>query len=177
MRMKKLMCIFLLGLTLIACTEKHDSARHIAQLTIAEKAPVPDREEVRRDSVIAYAKKYMGTKYCYASEDPAKGFDCSGFVHYVYKHFNVDLPRSSSGFKDIGKAKMPADFKVGDILVFYGYQDSNSIGHLGIITEAKGMQSRFIHASSGSEMAVTVSELGSDGYTKRFYKCIDPFAL
>ena len=176
--MKKLLYIAFLGIACIACNDSPQKPTEISQRVAPKKITAnEDREAVKRDSVIAYAKKYMGTKYCYATEDPAKGFDCSGFVHYVFKHFDINLPRSSSGFKDIGKAKKPQDFMVGDVLVFYGYKDTNSIGHLGIITEANGMQSKFIHASSGSEMAVTVSELGSDGYTKRFYKCIDPFTL
>jgi len=143
--------------------------------------PIPDSEIVRveksaedtqRDSIIAFAKKYMGTKYCYAGGSPQKGFDCSGFVNFVYKNFDIELPRSSSGFTKIGKSLKPDQFKVGDILVFYGYRDNKSIGHVGIVYEANGMKSKFIHASSGKEMAVTVSELSSDMYTKRFYKCI-----
>lgn len=130
-----------------------------------------------RDSVVAFAKQHLGTKYCYASADPQKGFDCSGFVNYVYNHFGIELPRSSSGFQNLGRALKPEEFRVGDVLVFYGYKDSNSIGHVGIICEANGMKSKFIHASSGKEMAVTISELGSDAYTKRFYKAIDPFEL
>jgi len=67
----------------------------------------------------------------------------------------------------------PEEFKVGDILVFYGYKDSKHIGHVGIICEADGMNSKFIHASSGKAMCVTISNLSSEGYKKRFYKCID----
>ena len=134
-------------------------------------------EATKRAEIIAFAKQYMGTKYCYASSNPGKGFDCSGFVNFVYKHFGVDLPRSSSGFKNIGKSLKPENFKVGDVLVFYGYRDKNSIGHVGIVYEADGMNSKFIHASSGKEMAVTVSNLNSDMYTRRFYKCINPLDL
>ncbi|MES2488093.1 MAG: C40 family peptidase, partial [Bacteroidota bacterium] len=130
-----------------------------------------------RDSVVAFAKKYMGTAYCYASSDPKRGFDCSGFVNFVFNNFDIELPRSSSGFKNLGKALKPEEFRVGDVLVFYGYRDTKSIGHVGIVCEANGMKSKFIHASSGKEMAVTISELGSDMYTRRFYKCINPFAL
>ncbi|MDR7210633.1 hypothetical protein [Flavobacterium piscis] len=64
------------------------------------------------------------------------------------------------------------DFKIGDILVFYGYKDKTVIGHLGIICEANGMESKFIHASSGKAGSVTISELDSEHYSKRFYKCI-----
>jgi cell wall-associated NlpC family hydrolase len=143
------------------------------KVTVEKTSP----EMATRENIIAFAKQYMGLPYIYASSDPKKGFDCSGFVNYVYKHFNIEVPRSSSGFKNLGKSLKPSEFKVGDVLVFYGYRDKNSIGHVGIVCEANGMQSKFIHASSGKEMAVTISELGSDQYTARFYKCISPFEL
>lgn len=129
--------------------------------------------EIDRDSLIVYAKKYLGTPYVYASSNPQKGFDCSGFVSYVFKNFGLTLPRSSGGYKNLGKALKPEDFKVGDILVFYGYKDRTIIGHLGIICEANGMKSKFIHASSGKAQQVTITALDTEHYTKRFYKCID----
>ena len=131
------------------------------------------KTEIDRDSIISYAKQYFGTPYLYAGNDPQKGFDCSGFVSYVFKHFGVDLPRSSGGYKNIGTKLNPEDFKVGDILVFYGYKDRTIIGHLGIICEANGMESKFIHASSGKAGSVTITSLATEHYTKRFYKCVD----
>nr|WP_198999978.1 C40 family peptidase [Flavobacterium sp. ASV13] len=128
---------------------------------------------IDRDSVILYSKQYLGTPYSYAGNDPKKGFDCSGFVNYVFKHFNISLPRSSGGFKNVGTAKSAEDFKVGDVLVFYGYRNKKNIGHVGIICEANGMHSKFIHASSGKAGSVTISDLDSEHYSKRFYKCVD----
>lgn len=129
--------------------------------------------EINRDSIIAFAKKQLGIRYAYASSNPQKGFDCSGFVSYVFSNFGKTLPRSSSGYKNIGKTLKPEDFKVGDILVFYGYKNKNVIGHVGIICEANGMQSKFIHASSGKAQQVTITALDTEHYTKRFYKCMD----
>ncbi|MBL0739280.1 C40 family peptidase [Flavobacterium sp. GN10] len=129
--------------------------------------------EINRDSIIAYAKQYLGTPYVYASSNPQKGFDCSGFVSYVFKNFGMTLPRSSSGYKNLGKALKPEEFKVGDVLVFYGYKNRNVVGHVGIICEANGMQSKFIHASSGKAQQVTITALDTEHYTKRFYKCVD----
>ena len=128
--------------------------------------------KIERDSVVIFAKKYLGTPYLYAGNDPKKGFDCSGFVNYVFKNFNIDLPRSSSEYKNLGVSLKPEEFKIGDILVFYGYQNNTVIGHLGIICEADGMHSKFIHASSGKANSVTISDLDSDHYSNRFYKCI-----
>ncbi|WP_433832982.1 C40 family peptidase [Flavobacterium anhuiense] len=129
--------------------------------------------EINRDSLIAFAKKHVGIPYVYASSNPKKGFDCSGFVSYVFGKYGLTLPRSSSGYKNIGKNLKPEDFKVGDILVFYGYKDRTIIGHLGIICEANGMHSKFIHASSGKAQQVTITALDTEHYTKRFYKCVD----
>lgn len=131
------------------------------------------KTEIDRDSLIVFAKKHLGIPYVYASSNPQKGFDCSGFVSYVFGKYGLTLPRSSSGYKNIGKTLKPADFKVGDILVFYGYKDRTIIGHLGIICEANGMKSKFIHASSGKAQQVTITALDTEHYTKRFYKCVD----
>jgi len=126
-----------------------------------------------RETLIAFAKNYLGTPYRYASIDPVKGFDCSGFVHFVFKNFDIELPHSSKAFKSIGTELNPDDFKVGDVLVFYGYRDASQLGHVGIICEANGMKSKFIHSSSGKVKGVIISELDSDMYSRRFYKCVD----
>lgn len=147
---------------------KKETKTVLPVLSQKEKNQIADR-----DSIIDYAKKYLGTPYLYAGNDPKKGFDCSGFVSYVFKNFNISLPRSSNSYKNLGVALAPEDFKVGDILVFYGYKDRTVVGHLGIICEADGMHSKFIHASSGKVNSVTITALDTEHYTKRFYKCID----
>ena len=138
-----------------------------------DETPVITEPSFNRSELIEFAKNYLGTIYLYASVDPAKGFDCSGFVSFVYNHFNINLPRSSREYKLLGAGQKPEDFKVGDVLVFYGFRDSKSIGHVGIICEANGMKSKFIHSSSGKAYGVTISLLDSEHYSRRFYKCID----
>lgn len=164
---KKLQAIFIFMLLTISL----QSQNGISQLPVSEPQITPF--SVDRNSVIEYAKSFIGKPYRYASADPAIGFDCSGFVSYVFKNFNINLPHGSKEYKSIGTSKAPEDFKIGDVLVFYGYKDSRQIGHVGIICEADGMNSRFIHSSSGKAYGVTVSELNSEMYTRRFYKCVD----
>lgn len=135
--------------------------------------PVNASMGIDRSELIAFAEKYLGTPYRYACSDPAKGFDCSGFVHYIFSHFNISLPRSSRDFKTLGKTLKPEEFKVGDVIVFYGFKDKTRIGHVGIISEANGMKSKFIHASSGKSHSVIISDLDSEGYRSRFYRCIN----
>jgi len=135
--------------------------------------PLIKTDAIDRTEVIEFAKSYLGTTYRYAGFDPARGFDCSGFVYFVFKNYNIDLPRGSGEYKLLGTALKPEEFKAGDVLVFYGYKDSSQIGHVGIICEANGMKSKFIHASSGKAYGVTISDLDSEHYNHRFYKCID----
>lgn len=131
------------------------------------------KKEVDRKELVAFAESFMGVPYVYATQDPKIGFDCSGFVNYVYKNFDISVPRSSSGFKDFGKKINIEDVAIGDVLVFTGYRDTTSIGHLGIVCEADGMNSKFIHASSGKVMQVTISDLSSEHYTNRFHHAVD----
>ncbi len=165
--LQKTLFIFLLfPLTLFAIKPDKKPA------VIADKTATTDTL-IRREKVIDYAKHFLGIPYCYSCSNPDKGFDCSGFVQYVYKNFNISVPRASSGYVTVGKALKPEDFKIGDVLVFYGFRNDTSIGHVGIICEANGMSSKFIHSSSGKVKGVTISNLNSEMYTRRFYKCID----
>lgn len=126
-----------------------------------------------RDDLISFAKGFLGVPYRYASAIPEKGFDCSGFVHFVFSNFGINVPHSSKAFKNLGMLVKPEDFKVGDVLVFYGYRNATQIGHVGIICEAAGMNSKFIHASSGKVKEVIISELNSEMYKRRFFQCVD----
>ena len=140
---------------------------------VSEYKTIVSPETEIRENIVAFAMNYLGTPYKYASIDPEKGFDCSGFVHFVFKNFDINLPHSSKAFKSVGTEIKPEDFKIGDILVFYGYRNTTQIGHVGIICEANGMNSKFIHSSSGKVKGVIISELNSAMYSKRFYKCVD----
>jgi cell wall-associated NlpC family hydrolase len=150
------------------CMQPHKDIS-FAELEVPERIAGNDR----RNELVVFAKKYLGTTYQYAGIDPGKGFDCSGFVYFVFQKFNIDVPRSSAGYKSFGTSLKPEEFRLGDVLVFYGYLDNTHIGHVGIICEANGGNSKLRHASSGNPYGVTISELNSEMYTRRFYKCID----
>ena len=124
-----------------------------------------------RDNIVDFGIDLLGTPYVEASSSKA-GFDCSGFVYYVFQQHKIQVPRSSSQFKNFGK-EIPIDnVKKGDILLFLS-PSRNVIGHVGIVTDPKGKNSDFIHASSSREMKVIISSLKQDGYTRRFVKAVD----
>lgn len=124
----------------------------------------------RRDSIVNYGMELLGTPYLPAGSDK-NGFDCSGFIYHVFKHFKIEVPRSSPQYKNFGKEVLIGNVKKGDILVFLS-PTSDVIGHLGIVTNPKGMESEFIHSTSGREMKVVISSLKVEGYKRRFVKAI-----
>jgi cell wall-associated NlpC family hydrolase len=123
-----------------------------------------------RDSLELFGKAFLGVPYVYGGTSES-GFDCSGFVYYVYNEFGFKVPRSSSLFANFGKDVPIDSVKKGDILVFLS-PTRNAIGHVGIVTNPKGMESEFIHASSSKEMKVMISNLKQPSYTRRFVKAI-----
>lgn len=124
-----------------------------------------------RESIVDFGTKLLGKPYV-AGGCSMNGFDCSGFVFYVFEHFKIQVPRSSSQFNNFGKEIPIENVKKGDILVFLS-PTSNSIGHIGIVTNPKGMESDFIHATSGKDMKVVSTSLKNEGYTRRFVKAVD----
>ena len=122
------------------------------------------------DELMAFAETQIGVPYVYASCDPKKGFDCSGFVTYVFSHFNIPVPRSSNGFTHLGKTIPFSQAKRGDVILFTGTgKRANGVGHIGLVTYHGDSILNFIHATSGKEMAVTVTTYGAY-YKKRFVR-------
>jgi cell wall-associated NlpC family hydrolase len=141
------------------------------ETTVKDSLIIPIKNNaVLADSIVSFGMELLGTPYV-ESGCSKDGFDCSGFVYYVFKHFKIQVPRSSSQFKDFGK-EIPIDsVRKGDILLFLS-PTRNVIGHVGIVSNPKGNESDFIHASSGREMKVIVTSLKKKGYTRRFVKAV-----
>ncbi|MFT4092487.1 MAG: C40 family peptidase [Niabella sp.] len=123
------------------------------------------------NDIVDFAETLKGTPYLYASSDPARGFDCSGFITYVFNHFGIAVPRSSVEFTNKGTEVPLQQAKRGDLILFTGTDSSsNIVGHMGIVTEHTDSL-RFIHSSSGKANGVTVTALNSY-YLSRFVKVI-----
>jgi cell wall-associated NlpC family hydrolase len=93
--------------------------------------------------VVPTAEQYIGVPYRYGGSSPRTGFDCSGFVQYVYGMQGVDLPRTSRQMAGSGIAVEPAarSMAVGDLMLF---QQGGQISHVAIYAG----NGRFIHSSS-----------------------------
>jgi cell wall-associated NlpC family hydrolase len=85
--------------------------------TVANSADVA--QAIAGSSIIAEASKYVGTAYVSGGTSPSTGFDCSGFVSYVYAQFGISLPHSSGDYFNIGtRVDSP---QPGDIIVTRGH--------------------------------------------------------
>jgi len=124
------------------------------------KNKVPERsintKNVSATDVVNFAETLIGIKYKYGSTDKEKGFDCSGFINYVFNHFNISVPRVSKDFTNAGKEVPVKNCKPGDLILFTG-SDANSgvVGHMGIITENKNGDIRFIHTSESRGVIIS----------------------
>lgn len=130
------------------------------------------RDSTLQEKIVAFAKTQIGVQYKYCSMDPKMGFDCSGFVNYVFDHFHVKVPRSSVEFTHEGEDVALGNARPGDLILFTGTaKDARSVGHIGIITANDNGNISFIHSSSGTANSVVISPLAGY-YTSRFIKVI-----
>ncbi|WP_262174291.1 NlpC/P60 family protein [Saccharococcus sp. Marseille-Q5394] len=83
------------------------------------------------NSPAEFAKVYEGTPYKFGGNTPETGFDCSGFIVYVYNHFNISLPRTSEGQFNYGVPVDASDLQPGDLL-FFRDTYKPGISHAGI---------------------------------------------
>src|SRR5262252_3125496 len=74
--------------------------------------------------IVGMAMQYLGTPYLWGGADPRKGFDCSGFVQYLYAQAGVAIPRTTYEQVKVGQAiKDPQDLQAGDIVLFSSHGD------------------------------------------------------
>ena len=116
--------------------------------------------EVNPDSLINFAKKFIGTPYVWAGNQPG-GFDCSGFVKYVFSNFGIYLDRVASEQSVNGKWVARGNLRAGDIVFFDTDGGKNDINHTGIYIG----NDNFVHASSGGGH-VMISGLSESFYSR-----------
>jgi cell wall-associated NlpC family hydrolase len=131
--------------------------------------------DTKPEELVYFAKELIGVPYLYASADPKVGFDCSGFITYVFNRFNIAVPRSSVDFTNVDREVPRWAAKPGDLILFTGTDSTvRIVGHMGIVLENKGDTINFIHSSSGKANGVTISPLNGY-YEGRFEKILRIF--
>ena len=100
-------------------------------LTIVQgELPARNVTATQGQAVLEIAKRYLGLAYRYGGNSPSTGFDCSGFVKYVYGQMGVTLNRVAADQMKNGIAVDFSQIQVGDIIGFYN--SSGYISHVGI---------------------------------------------
>ncbi len=137
--------------------------------------PAVDSTDIKRriiaDSIVAYAKTFAGVPYVWGGCDPVSGFDCSGFIQYVYRKFGIELPRTSAEQFNAGIPIPYTNAEHGDLILFTGMESyGGDPGHVGIILSNDGNGNfTFIHTSSPESGGVRISTWNREKYYyKRF---------
>lgn len=112
--------------------------------------------------ILSKAQSYLGSPYVYGGASPS-GFDCSGFVYYVYGTFGISVGRTPAAQASAGTQVDKASLQVGDIVLFAGTGGSG-ITHAGIYAG----NGQFIH-SPNSRSTVSYSDLNSGYWSEHFY--------
>ena len=118
---------------------------------------VPVEIKANHSDVIDEARSHIGTPYTWGGESPS-GFDCSGFIQYVFHQHGYTIPRTVS---DIWNFATPIDSpSIGDLVFFETYKPGPS--HMGIYLG----DGKFIHA--GESRGVEISELSLPYWEERY---------
>jgi cell wall-associated NlpC family hydrolase len=136
--------------------EETEALPETEEEAIIEITEMPTEEG---SDILQIANRYLGTRYRYGGTTPA-GFDCSGFVCYVFGEAGYTLPRSSGEQARMGESVGRNSLQPGDLVFFKGSNSkSKSVGHAGIVTENTGDGTfNFIHSATSSGVRVDSSE-------------------
>ena len=144
-------------------TTKNKETKTTTTAKTETKTSTSTTSKTKGEEIVAYAMQFLGKPYVYGGSSP-KGFDCSGFTSYVYRHFGYNLSRSASGQSSEGVKVAKKDLQPGD-LVIYKNQSLTRIGHVGLYIG----NNKMIHASEpGVGVIITEIDAKSHNYPKRF---------
>jgi len=148
---------------------KHTRNRYFDDVSPKKRKKVASKKSKKlkssKNRVVKEAKRFLGGRYIWGGTTP-KGFDCSGYVKYVYAKAGINLPRTAYQQSKVGKSVSRNRLKKGDLLFFLTDKKRHiPITHVGLYIG----NDRFIHAASKRE-GIIISRLSKSKYNKFFVK-------
>lgn len=138
---------------------------YLYTMHLAQPEATDNRNETHRSEaqdLVAFAQQFIGSSYVWGGTSPS-GFDCSGFVMYVYKNFGYNITRTCTTQINQGVEVAKDDLLPGDLVFFEGTYATSGPSHVGIYV-GEGM---FIHAAN-SQYGVIYSDLSSPYYSRHY---------
>jgi cell wall-associated NlpC family hydrolase len=135
---------------------------------IINGAPIPIADETTfmpastAVGTVNIAKGLLGSRVVWGGASPVQGFDCSGFVQYVYRQAGISLPRTADLQFLVGRSVPRAALMPGDLVYFTTYAPGAS--HVGIYIG----KDKFIH-TSWSQGVVAVGDMNDAYFAARYY--------
>jgi cell wall-associated NlpC family hydrolase len=137
----------------------------LSSVTVASAAPAstigPASTVSSGAQVADLAQQYVGSRYVWGGTSPA-GFDCTGFVVWIYSQFGVSMPHNEAGQLASGQPVGADDLQPGDVLVFANTY-RRGLSHVGIYVG----DGQFVHAVD-ERHGVQVSNLWDSYWSPRF---------
>jgi len=128
-----------------------DSLREIRYSSLDSVAEIRAR---LIDSIIDYGKTFVGLKYKYGGITPA-GFDCSGFIFHIHRHFNLPLPRVPNETSLMGRVVPIDSLQPGDLVYIQTRAAyDNTIGHVMMVIEKTEDSFYVIHSASHAGLVI-----------------------
>ncbi len=121
-------------------------------------------EKQLRDEILISAIKYVGRSYKYGGKRPETGFDCSGFISYVFKENGIPITGNSRHQATLGERKNKTMLQPGD-LVFFG--TGSKVSHVAVVLKNNGKDLEVVHATSSR--GVRIDEINHSRYWRSRY--------
>ncbi|SHG63305.1 C40 family peptidase [Winogradskyella jejuensis] len=153
--MRKTYLLFILLTLLSSCGSSRKASKSSKRKTvITTKTETKKPISKTAESIIAYAKRFKGTKYKYGGTTK-KGMDCSGLIYTSFGAHDIVMPRTTKELSSTGDWVDIKKIQEGDLVFFATRKNSRKVNHVGIVTNVRNGEVSFIHSSTSRGVIIS----------------------